>query len=745
MPGIVREEVVARAEQRGLRCSVRDTDVGLGSIVLRGVDLHDDAGLLRGSLGELEIVGGLFGLATSGLDAIERVEVRGGEVVVDASARRKSPQEAGAGDGGPVRVLPAIAARDVRAVLRDSRGELGSGVVEVRRDPAGGLEIVARDLVLGAGTSESTTIGELRVVASGSVLDRVEARDVVVEVRDREGEDDEGLLARARALRGASDEESGAQEGAGAAAGAFGFLGEAFEGRVQGLTVRRSTADGSRDVLTNLSLDVRRDGADAFRTRGEGAPDHGGRLGWDLRVEPLSLRAVGSIELRDVAVAVVEPLLPDALPLHRSEDARLEGALTIEGAGDALHATGRLAVRDLALQSERIAPAPIAGIALELEGESTFLPEQRRLEIARLRVRSGAAHVDVSGAVEWAPDHYLFDVRAEMPATRCNDAISAIPRDLLQEMAAFSLTGSIGGRIEARVDSRDLDATQLRIRVADGCRFEMVPPLADLSRFDAPFVHRVEEPDGAVFEMTTGPGTPEWTAIADISPFMLHAVLGHEDGGFFRHSGFSPSSIREALVRNLRAGRYVMGGSTISMQLVKNVFLRREKTLARKVQEVLLVWWIESAWPKERILELYLNVIEYGPGVYGIRNAAQHYFGVQPSELSPAQAAYLATILPNPKAYHSHWEQGALPSSWASRVARFIRTLGERERFDATAVDEGVREAESLQFHRGGEPPPVREFAGRTTPLPISGAANEVVWDEALDGMVAEEPVDEYE
>ncbi|UJR86329.1 transglycosylase domain-containing protein [Sandaracinus amylolyticus] len=724
---------------------MRETDVGLGSVVLRGVELHDDAGALRGSLGELEIVGGLFGLATSGLDAVERIELRGGEIVIDPSVQPESTASSIAGsDEGATRVLPTIAVRDVRAAVRDARGELGSAVVEMRRDPAGALELVARDVVLGAGTSESTTIGELRVVASGSVLDRVEARDVVVEVRDHEGDESEGLLARGRALRG-NPEGSGEPTGGAAEGSAFGFLGEAFEARVEGLTVRRSTGDGLRDVLTNLALDVRREGAEAFRTRGEGAPDHGGRLGWDLRVEPLSLRAVGSIELRDVAVAVVEPLLPDALPLHRSEDARLEGALTIEGAGDALHATGRLAVRDLALLSERIAPAPIAGIALELEGESTFLPEQRRLEIARLRVRSGAAHVDVSGAVEWALEHYLFDLRAEMPATRCNDAIAAIPRDLLQEMAAFSLTGSIGGRIEARVDSRDLDATQLTIRVADGCRFEMVPPLADLSRFDAPFVHRVEEPDGAIFETTTGPGTPEWTAIADISPFMLHAVLGHEDGGFFRHSGFSPSSIREALVRNLRAGRYVMGGSTISMQLVKNVFLRREKTLARKVQEVLLVWWIESAWPKERILELYLNVIEYGPGVYGIRNAAQHYFGVQPSELSPAQAAYLATILPNPKAYHSHWEQGALPGSWASRLTRFIRTLGERERYDATAVDEGVREAESLQFHRGGEPPPLREFAGRTAPLPISGAADEVVWDEALDGMVAEEPVDEYE
>src|SRR5690606_35554590 len=155
---------------------------------------------------------------------------------------------------------------------------------------------------------------------------------------------------------------------------------------------------------------------------------------------------------------------------HRSEDARLDGELRIAGAGDALHATGRLAVRDLAVSSTRIAPEPIGGIALSLDGEATFRPLERRLEIARLRVGSGNAHLDVTGAVEWAPEHYLFDVHAVLPATPCNDAISAIPTDLLQEMAAFSLHGTIGGRLDARVDSRELEATTLTVRVADGCR-----------------------------------------------------------------------------------------------------------------------------------------------------------------------------------------------------------------------------------------------------------------------------------
>lgn len=748
LPQLVRDEVVSRAAARGLRCELVEADVGSSGIVLHGLSLRDEQGFLSATFPEVEIVGGLVALATAGSDAIERIEVRGGDVEIDAQLPPPAP-EAGRSSGAAagetrVRARPEISVRDARVRVRDAHGELFRGVIDASSSSAGTFELVAREVVLGEGAAETASVERVRVEVGEGRLDRLEASGVTLEIASDEPEGDSSLVSRVRALRGeGGSTPAEAADGTAPHAGSpFSWLGAEFQGSVAEMTLRRRSGEGSRDVLSGLSVDVSREGEDGFRTRGAGQPDHGGRLGWDLRIEPVLLRAVGSVELRDVAVAVLEPVLPDALPLHRSEDARLDGELRIEGAGDALHATGRLAIRDLAVATPRIAPEPIAGISLGLEGEATFRPVERRLEIARLRVDSGPAHVDVSGAVEWAPEHYLFDLHAALPPTRCDDAISAIPADLLQEMSAFSLTGTIGGRIDALVDSRDLDATTLTIRVADGCRFESVPALADLSRFEAPFLHRVEEPDGSTFEMTTGPETLAWTPISEISPFLLHAVLGHEDAGFFRHSGFSVGAIRDALVRNLREGRYVVGASTISMQLVKNVFLRREKTLARKVQEVLLTWWIESAWSKERILELYLNVIEYGPGVYGIRAAAEHYFGVAPGDLSPAQSAYLATILPNPKAYHSHWEQGALPSSWANRLARFVRVLGERGRYDAAAVEEGVQEAAALRFHREGDaPPPARTFAGSTSPLPISGRADdagEIVWDEALDGALVE-------
>jgi membrane peptidoglycan carboxypeptidase len=168
------------------------------------------------------------------------------------------------------------------------------------------------------------------------------------------------------------------------------------------------------------------------------------------------------------------------------------------------------------------------------------------------------------------------------------------------------------------------------------------------------------------------------------------------------------------------------------MQLVKNVFLRREKTLARKVQEVLLTWWVESTLTKEQILELYLNVIEYGPGVYGIRNAAGHYFGRSPAELSVAEAAYLAMILPNPPRFHEHFEAGSLPPSFRRRTERFATLLHERGRIDADGLAQALEELGAFRFAIDGARvgPDVLRGTAATLPIPGFSGSPGLVLDE---------------
>jgi monofunctional biosynthetic peptidoglycan transglycosylase len=140
-----------------------------------------------------------------------------------------------------------------------------------------------------------------------------------------------------------------------------------------------------------------------------------------------------------------------------------------------------------------------------------------------------------------------------------------------------------------------------------------------------------------------------WTPLSEISYFLKQAVVQAEDAAFYHHNGLSLSSLERALRVNLSEGRFAWGGSTISMQLSRNLYLYPDKTIIRKLQEILLALKIERALTKDRILEIYLNVAEWRPDVFGITAASQYIFKKLPSELSPLDAAFLASILPSPR------------------------------------------------------------------------------------------------
>lgn len=143
-----------------------------------------------------------------------------------------------------------------------------------------------------------------------------------------------------------------------------------------------------------------------------------------------------------------------------------------------------------------------------------------------------------------------------------------------------------------------------------------------------------------------------------ISRMMIYSVLNSEDGGFFVHRGFNMSSLRESAIEDLKLGYFRRGGSTITMQLVKNVFLGHQKKITRKLEEMLIVWLIENLHlsSKQRMLEVYLNAIEWGPNIYGIGEASHFYFSKHPSQLSLEEAIFLAMIIPHPRAYSIHFD-----------------------------------------------------------------------------------------
>ena len=146
----------------------------------------------------------------------------------------------------------------------------------------------------------------------------------------------------------------------------------------------------------------------------------------------------------------------------------------------------------------------------------------------------------------------------------------------------------------------------------------------------------------------------QWIEYPRISMHLKRAVIAAEDSRFLEHEGFDWEGIEKAVEKNLKKGRIVAGGSTISQQLAKNLFLSASRNPLRKVQEAVITVMIEQLWSKRRILEVYLNVIEWGNGIYGAEAAARRYYKQSAAGLGPAQAAHLAAMIPNPRYYETH-------------------------------------------------------------------------------------------
>jgi monofunctional biosynthetic peptidoglycan transglycosylase len=169
-----------------------------------------------------------------------------------------------------------------------------------------------------------------------------------------------------------------------------------------------------------------------------------------------------------------------------------------------------------------------------------------------------------------------------------------------------------------------------------------------------------------------------WRHLSQISKYAIDAVLVAEDGGFYQHSGYEPDAIRAAWEHNQKPGVKVKrGGSTISQQVVKNIFLSPEKTFTRKIRELLLAVDMERKLPKRRILEIYLNIAEWGPGIYGVERAAQHYFHKSSIDLTVRESAILAFMLPSPERYQASFADGHLTEFGSGRVDTILEHMSQ--------------------------------------------------------------------
>lgn len=174
--------------------------------------------------------------------------------------------------------------------------------------------------------------------------------------------------------------------------------------------------------------------------------------------------------------------------------------------------------------------------------------------------------------------------------------------------------------------------------------------------------------------------SPRYVRLNQISNNFIHSVLISEDDSFYDHKGIDWREFKKSFVKNLKVKKFARGGSTITQQLVKNAYLTQTKSILRKFKEILLAQQIENKYAKAVILEKYLNVIELGKGVFGVKHASSVYFNKRPSELNILESVYLTTLLPNPKVYSQSFYKKTLPNWQSERIATLLHRLLRRKR-----------------------------------------------------------------
>lgn len=197
-----------------------------------------------------------------------------------------------------------------------------------------------------------------------------------------------------------------------------------------------------------------------------------------------------------------------------------------------------------------------------------------------------------------------------------------------------------------------------------------------------------------MYEVYLCPGSKNYVPLSQISRIMQKTVVLTEDSLFFEHKGFDWESIEKSAKENLDGGKFKRGGSTISQQLAKNLYLTKDKTLIRKVVEAFVTLQIEKHLTKKEILEKYLNVIEFGKDIYGIKSASWHYFKKAPSQLDVVESAFLAMLLPNPKKYSR--------SFYAKKMTPFVfkrikRIVGDMYQYNRITEDQYLAAKDKLK------------------------------------------------
>lgn len=388
------------------------------------------------------------------------------------------------------------------------------------------------------------------------------------------------------------------------------------------------------------------------------------------------------------------PLAPFAAVVPRALDvatASASGTVTVRRDARALLLAVDGSLHGLRLDHETIAPQPVP---VDITLATSLALSHDAIAVERATFAVGAARWTASGWLRrGAPISGQLDVA--LAAAPCNDLVRSLPAEIRGPLDGLTMTGTFGARARLGLDLAAPvgNGVSLDVGFANECVVAAEPPAADVTTLAQTSEHVF--PDGS--RATIGPDEPAFFAVRRLPSYVVGAFVSAEDARFFVHRGFDVTQIARSFEIDLRDRRLARGGSTISQQLIKNAFLTQRRSLDRKVQEAVLTWRLESRLDKKAILERYFQIIELGPKVFGIRAAADYWFGVSPRELTVRQAAFLAALTSEPTSMSRRIRRfGGLDPDSAARVDVILRAMARDGVISAEEKD-AARET-SLRF-----------------------------------------------
>ena len=400
-----------------------------------------------------------------------------------------------------------------------------------------------------------------------------------------------------------------------------------------------------------------------------------------------------------VPLASLAPLLPPRLDVR---DAHLHGTISLARTtqATAVEVSGSLQGAKWNQPDLSLLPVP-----LDLHGKLTAQVAghggQRTMTLLSSELGVGAVTIHATG--DWQTDEAgqlaKGDVAIALDSAPCLAALESVPLPLRGPTSGLTLDGSITASAHLAVDLAKPpgDGVTLDVELDPStCTVTAEAPLGDPHTVMTATDHHF--PDGS--HALIGPTVDGWRGLDDLPDYVAGAFTSAEDARFFLHHGFDLAQIAHSLEIDLREHRIVRGGSTISQQLVKNVFLNHRRSFDRKLQEAVLTWRLEATTSKRDILAYYLNVIELGPGVYGIEAAAEYWFGVHASHLTVKQAAFLAALTSEPQSMSRRIAAaGKLDAQSADHLQTILRKMYATGVINSTRVNDALSDTLDLHTH----------------------------------------------